>query len=103
MLSFKLEDDLYRVLKLVAAAQGKPVSVVIRDALRAYLREVCDGARPYVGKYLTIYTPITPETCGHDGKGGGGHSMAAADVLRDPAARLKRLGAASLARRAHAH
>lgn len=92
---FKVEEDVYRVLRLVAEAQGKPVSAVIREALERYLREVCDGARPYVGKYLTIYTPLTPEACGR--RDGGGPAMSSAASLRDPSARLKKLGAASLA------
>ena len=50
VLSFKLNDDLYKVLRLVAAAQGKPMSVVIREALERYLREACESARPYEGK-----------------------------------------------------
>ena len=54
VLSFKLEDDLLEMLEEYARKRGLPKSEVIRRALRAYIST--DRDRPYVGKYLKIYT-----------------------------------------------
>lgn len=54
VLSFKLEDDLLELLEEYSKRRNLPKSEVIRRALRAYIGS--DRDRPYVGKYLKIYT-----------------------------------------------
>jgi metal-responsive CopG/Arc/MetJ family transcriptional regulator len=51
-ISFKLEDDLLELLEEYSRKRGLPKSEVIRRALRQYI----DADRPYVGKYIKIYT-----------------------------------------------
>ncbi|AMD31285.1 ribbon-helix-helix protein, CopG family [Acidilobus sp. 7A] len=54
VLSFKLEDDLLELLEEYSRKRGIPKSEVIRRALKQYINAERD--RPYVGKYVKIYT-----------------------------------------------
>ncbi|ADL19886.1 MULTISPECIES: ribbon-helix-helix protein, CopG family [Acidilobus] len=54
VLSFKLEDDLLELLEEYSRKRNIPKSEVIRRALRQYIS--ADRDRPYVGKYIKIYT-----------------------------------------------
>ena len=53
VLSFKVEDDLLELLEEYAR-RNIPKSEVIRRALRQYINS--DKDRPYVGKYIKIYS-----------------------------------------------
>jgi metal-responsive CopG/Arc/MetJ family transcriptional regulator len=54
VLSFKVEDDLLELLEDYARRRNIPKSEVIRRALRQYINS--DKDRPYVGKYIKIYS-----------------------------------------------
>jgi len=57
VVTLKLPEDIYYLLKEYAHRRNMPLSEIIRKALIEYLREenLEDKDRPYYGKYIKVW------------------------------------------------
>ena len=72
VVSFKVSDEEYAMLRELAAFEDRPLSVIIRAALEEYVQKKrAKLMQPYNGKHVSIY--VMPR----GGRNEGGHGKAA--------------------------